>query len=90
MRLGFVPHSHRERPWSSSRRSESPPQAAIDSESSRICRADHPCLLSSPEVFTCKQTAGGCSLRLARLAHELQQLERVDRMNPSAPVAVFS
>ena len=37
--------------------------SAIDAASLKICSIVQPCLLASPEVFTCKQTAGG-SLRL--------------------------
>ena len=49
-------------------------QAAIDSQSLAIASADHPCLLSSPEVFTCRQTEGGSAIASAASFSALKSL----------------
>src|SRR5208337_4610565 len=49
-------------------------QAAMASESARISAADHPCLDSSPDVLTCKQTAGGLDTSRASVSSSCKSL----------------
>ena len=53
-------------------------QAAIASASSRIASADQPCLVSSPEVLTWRQTGGGSASPAASSSSVREQLEGVD------------
>ena len=62
-------------------------QAAMASASLTTCSGDQPCLASSPEVFTCKQTGGAAGQLLRQGVEELKQLERVEPRGPSRPSA---
>ena len=56
-------------------------QAAIASASSQTCSGDQPCLVSSPEVLTWRQTGGASGSSRARESRRLEQLQRIDRVD---------